>query len=448
MHEYFSSLGISDLDGQVDFYLYWDVVPALARIKGIGVEEARQRFDAIGHSGTEGKQGDRLTVILKDASVIAGYNSSPTYSAHNGAHSMGHSYHNLLYTLNERLTSHSLVAPQGPAWLSEGVTEFQTIRSFAKGGLYQYDRRRELFRQRASAVDAPLPDLETYGALLPVQAGYDLSTMAAELLASRAGEESVITYWQLLRPGTTWQEAFETAFGMTVEEFYPLFADHRAAGFPTVDLPALGLTLDELPQVDREALVAFYNATGGSNWANNTNWLSDEHIGRWHGVVINPVTGRVNELRLSRNRLSGQLPPELGNLTELRILSVWANQLRRAIPSELAVLTKLEDFGVGGNQLSGEIPTWLGNFSNLRVLHLVSNQFTGSIPSWIGDLPLQGLYLSHNRLSGDVPTELGNISSLQTVYLAGNNLTGCIPAGLRDVPDNDFAEAGLPFCGQ
>ena len=82
------------------------------------------------------------------------------------------------------------------------------------------------------------------------------------------------------------------------------------------------------------------------------------------------------------------------------------------------------------------------------LLHLPSNGFTGEIPSWIGNLRLRRLYLTDNQLSGDVPAELGNLSDLQSLWLGSNNLTGCIPDELRDVPDNDFADTGLPFCGQ
>ena len=204
---------------------------------------------------------------------------------------------------------------------------------------------------------------------------------------------------------------------------------------------------EELPQADRPALVAFYNAMGGPNWAENTNWLSDAHIAHWHGVTIGPA-GRVITLNLPQNGLRGVLPPELGELTELKTLSVWANALSGPVPPELAGLTKLEELGVGGNGLSGEIPDWLGNLSNLRSLHLVSNSFSGQIPSSLGELPLRGLYLNSNLLSGDVPAQLGHISTLQSLYLADNDLTGCIPEELRDVPDNDFAETDLPFCGQ
>ena len=37
---------------------------------------------------------------------------------------------------------------------------------------------------------------------------------------------------------------------------------------------------------DRQALVAFYNATDGANWRNNENWLSDEPLDAWYGVTV------------------------------------------------------------------------------------------------------------------------------------------------------------------
>ena len=37
-------------------------------------------------------------------------------------------------------------------------------------------------------------------------------------------------------PEPGWRVAFESAFGMTVDEFYELFEAHGAAGFPEVEL--------------------------------------------------------------------------------------------------------------------------------------------------------------------------------------------------------------------
>ena len=70
-------------------------------------------------------------------------------------------------------------------------------------------------------------------------------------------------------------------------------------------------------ETDREALVAFYNATGGPNWNNNNNWLSDVPIGEWSDVTTDG-NGRVTGLLLGSNQLSGEIPPELGNLANLQ----------------------------------------------------------------------------------------------------------------------------------
>ena len=49
---------------------------------------------------------------------------------------------------------------------------------------------------------------------------------------------------------------------------------------------------------DRAVLVELYNATDGANWADNTNWLSDEPMREWHGVTTDDE-GRVARLSLS-----------------------------------------------------------------------------------------------------------------------------------------------------
>ena len=70
------------------------------------------------------------------------------------------------------------------------------------------------------------------------------------------------------------------------------------------------------PETDREALVALYSATGGPNWVSNDSWLSDRPTGEWEGVTTD-INGRVTELDLHSTRLSGEIPPELGNLARL-----------------------------------------------------------------------------------------------------------------------------------
>ena len=93
-------------------------------------------------------------------------------------------------------------------------------------------------------------------------------------------------------------------------------------------------------ETDREALVALYNAKGGENWPRNEKWLSDAPLGEWRGVTTND-DGRVIELNLSLNKLSGELPPELVSLSNLEWLILSINELSGEIPAELGSLANL-----------------------------------------------------------------------------------------------------------
>ena len=65
---------------------------------------------------------------------------------------------------------------------------------------------------------------------------YKYFLLAAELLAKNSDDSALLEYPALQNSKTTWQEAFEKAFGMTVTQFYDLFEEHRAAGFPELDV--------------------------------------------------------------------------------------------------------------------------------------------------------------------------------------------------------------------
>ena len=125
-------------------------------------------------------------------------------------------------------------------------------------------------------------------------------------------------------------------------------------------------------KTDREALVALYNATDGENWNEIANWLSDAPLDEWEGVTTND-DGRVTRLGLHENALSGEIPPELGSLSNLTALSLSVNELSGEIPPELGSLSNLTALGLHENALSGEIPAELGSLSNLTKLSLGGN---------------------------------------------------------------------------
>jgi len=212
---------------------------------------------------------------------------------------------------------------------------------------------------------------------------------------------------------------------------------------PATPTPSGGQTTTAM---DRAALVALYNATGGANWGDNTNWLSDKPLDEWHGVTTDD-NGRVAELNLGGNELSGTIPSALGNLTNLTELNLRDNQLTGTIPPELGNLSNLEELWLGHNQLSGTIPSELGKLSNLIHLAITHTPLSGSIPSALGNLTnLEILWLNNNDLSGTIPTELGNLTNLINLRLSYNQLSGCVPAALQNVQTNYLDELGLPIC--
>ncbi len=186
---------------------------------------------------------------------------------------------------------------------------------------------------------------------------------------------------------------------------------------------------------DRDILNALYDATDGPNWNNNDNWKSDEPLNTWHGVYTDN-DGRVYEISLARNGLSGTIPAELGDLSELAWLTLDHNQLTGGIPKELGSLSKLKWLSLDDNQLSGTIPTELGNLSSIRsMLSLSDNQLTGGIPKELSKLTtLDWLDLSDNLLTGNIPPEFGKLTRIHHLYLHGNQLSGTLPTELTQIP--------------
>ena len=184
---------------------------------------------------------------------------------------------------------------------------------------------------------------------------------------------------------------------------------------------------------DRAVLVTLYNAMNGPNWSNSNNWLTNAPLEDWYGVSLD-ASGRVREVRLDGNGLTGQIPPELGDLTNLQSLLLWDNGLTGQIPPELGNLTNLQYLFLSINGLTGQIPPELGKLAALERLSLRGNNLTSQIPPELGNLTnLERLYLEENGLTGQIPPELGNLAALENLLLGGNNLTGQIPPELGNL---------------
>ena len=199
---------------------------------------------------------------------------------------------------------------------------------------------------------------------------------------------------------------------------------------------------------DRETLVAFYDATGGASWTNDTNWKTEAPLREWYGVTTD-ADGRVSRLRLGGNGLTGSLPAVLGDLAHLESLELWYNRLTGPIPPELDRLANLDWLNLGGNDLTGPIPAALGRLGALRGLYLGGNDFAaGPIPSWVGNLArLERLSLWETNRTGPIPTALGGLAELRTIELQNNALTGETPSALTNLRKLDrFDVSGNAVC--
>ena len=192
----------------------------------------------------------------------------------------------------------------------------------------------------------------------------------------------------------------------------------------------------QVNEQDSLALVALYNATDGANWTDNTNWLTAP-VSQWKGVSV--IGNRVTVLDLLGNQLTGEIPPELGNLANLTSLRLRTNLLTGEIPAELGNLASLTNLDLAKNQLTSEIPAELGNLASLTNLVLRHNQLTGEIPPEIGNLAnLEILFLFFNQLTGEIPPEIGKLTNLTVLRLLGNQLTGSIPPELGNLTNLTF----------
>ncbi|GER38593.1 leucine-rich repeat protein kinase family protein [Striga asiatica] len=108
------------------------------------------------------------------------------------------------------------------------------------------------------------------------------------------------------------------------------------------------------------------------------------------------------------------------------------------------------------NRLSGKIPVELGKMLNFSMLHLGLNSFHGELPSEIGQLPLVVLNVSSNVLSGNIPIQIGNLKCLQNLDLSNNNFSGPFPNTLNNLNElikfnvsyNPYVSGAIPSTGQ
>ena len=218
---------------------------------------------------------------------------------------------------------------------------------------------------------------------------------------------------------------------------------------------------------DTAVLESLYERTEGRGWVNSEGWLGGPALEEWHGVGTDSL-GRVSALDLAGNGLSGELPYDLGLLTELTELRVGNNGgLAGRLP---VLLTRLplsvlhyagtdlcspayDSFrawlaGVASHEGTGAECAPLGEREVLAALYEATDGPNWAVSeNWLTDAPLAewhgvetdasgrivSLDLENNGLTGPIPPELGGLTSLERLILYSNPLFGPIPAEMANL---------------
>uniref|UniRef100_A0A0E0EJ09 non-specific serine/threonine protein kinase n=1 Tax=Oryza meridionalis TaxID=40149 RepID=A0A0E0EJ09_9ORYZ len=123
-------------------------------------------------------------------------------------------------------------------------------------------------------------------------------------------------------------------------------------------------------------------------------------------------------LSLAINPLSGPLPKELGNLTNLISLGISLNNFTGNLPEELGNLTKLEQMYIDSSGFSGPFPSTISKLKKLKILWISDNDFTGKIPDFIGSLTnLEDLRIGDIVNGSSSLAFISNLTSLNVLIL-------------------------------
>ncbi|XP_057803801.1 receptor kinase-like protein Xa21 [Salvia miltiorrhiza] len=184
---------------------------------------------------------------------------------------------------------------------------------------------------------------------------------------------------------------------------------------------------------------------------NNLNGILPHEIGHLQSLVTfaaqrNEIAGSIDfsifmnmsslqNIYLWRNKFTGNLSRDVGNITMLTNLYLYENHFTGLIPTEFGQLYHLERLSLSLNSLSGSIPHELFNISTLRILGLNTNALSGVLPTHLCHASpfLEQLYLGINSITGAIPNSISNCSQLTILTLDENKFSGYIPTHLGNL---------------
>ncbi|MEN0049118.1 MAG: proprotein convertase P-domain-containing protein [Bacteroidota bacterium] len=163
----------------------------------------------------------------------------------------------------------------------------------------------------------------------------------------------------------------------------------------------LGICNENINQ-DSVLLTAFFFRTNGTSWTNT--WDLELPMSTWNGVTLN-ADGRVVEINLRDNNLTGTIPSHIYQLENLKVLDLGENRINgwqttSFFPDNIEVL-RLDNNNLHSNL--SFLPK-ITNDAQLRVLDLSDNHFYGCFSDRLSTLCQNNI--SYNFANNDLITSL------------------------------------------
>lgn len=186
---------------------------------------------------------------------------------------------------------------------------------------------------------------------------------------------------------------------------------------------------------DREVLALIYEQMNGANWVKDTaGWCSEKPLSEWEGVEAETDANgveRVVSLKLRDDSLMGNIPAEIGNLTELKNLTFRTHgkkDISNAVPAEVFSLPKVERLtismhGEGRYKLPAEM-----NMPAIENLELSGVEGPFDVLCNLTTLKELSLY----NFKGAIPENVGNLTELKKLWWeTGEAPEGRVPASIN-----------------
>ncbi|MFH6995045.1 leucine-rich repeat domain-containing protein [Flavobacterium sp. FlaQc-48] len=184
-----------------------------------------------------------------------------------------------------------------------------------------------------------------------------------------------------------------------------------------------------VPDLEYQALVDFYKATGESNWTNKWNTKENNlHEVAWYGVTVE--NGHVTAINLNNtSNITGAIPASFGNLKFLKTLSIYGGSYAKDLSTtDLGIFSELEaleSLDLRYCKLKGIIPASWGKLKKLKTLNLSNNAITGLSPEFGQLESLVTAELSENQIPVLIK-ELENLTALRTLNLNYNKISSIV----------------------